>query len=1102
MQLSYHRLNNYFGLLMFCIATVVYCMTIEPTASLWDCAEFITSAYKLEVGHPPGAPFFILTANFFTSLTNNTELVARMVNYMSALMSAATIMFLFWTITHLTKKLIIENNESPTFPQTITIIGSGIVGSLAYTFSDTFWFSAVEGEVYAYSSLFTAVVFWLILKWEDDAEEAHSDKWLILIAYMTGLSIGVHLLNLLCLPAIVLVFYYKKYPNSGIKGSLWALIISMLLVAIVLYGIIPGIVKVGGWFELFFINDLGFAFNSGLIIYIVLFIAIIIWGIYESYIDKSRNRMNLSFLLSISLSGIPFYGYGTNSLIIGTVILSLLTFILFSPKLYNKLKVTARTLNTILLCLLLMIIGYSSYSLIVIRSTANTPMDQNSPEDIFTLGSYLGREQYESYPLFYGQAYSSERELKVENGYCVPVIKEGAPIYTRKVKATPNEKDSYIVTGHKMELRYVQNMFFPRMYHPDFTEQYHQWVDIKGIDIPFERCGEPITVNIPTQWENIEFFLKYQLNYMYWRYFMWNFAGRQNDIQGHGEIEHGNWITGIAFIDNLLIGDQTLLPSELKTNKGHNVFYCLPLLLGIIGILFQLYRERKGEQSFWIIFFLFFMTGIAIVIYLNQTPEQPRERDYAYAGSFYAFTIWIGIGVAGIARLLQYKLNKTQAAIIASTSCLFVPIQMGSQTWDDHDRSGRYVCRDIGHNYLQSCSPDNYPIIYTNGDNDTFPLWYNQEVEGCRTDIRVCNLSYLKTDWYIDQMKRPAYHSPVLPIQSKRSEYIQGNNEYILIRPEIKQQIDAYYKADTINAKKNFGNNPYELKNILNYWVHSENEEMHIIPTDSIVYKLDKEAIRRSGMMIPSALQDKIPDYMTISLKGRRAIYKHELMMLELLAGCNWERPIYMATTVGSDVWFCFKDHFCQEGLAKRITPFNTTELDTQIDSEKMYNNLIYKFKWGGLDNDKIYLDNYTRNTCSGLRRTFTLLIKQLLKEGKKEKAITALAKCETAISSSIIPYDYLYGDLDLAECYYRTRQQAKADQIMAALADKSIEYLVWYLSLDKERFYLSKENWMYHLYILDAENKIMKLYKSELSDKYSRRFNEQYELFEERMSQ
>lgn len=1101
MQLSYHRLNNYSGLLVFCIAAIVYCMTIEPTASLWDCAEFITSAYKLEVGHPPGAPFFMLTANFFTNFTNDTALVARMVNYMSALMSAATIMFLFWTITHLTRKLIIKTNTPICLSQTIIIIGSGMVGALVYTFSDTFWFSAVEGEVYAYSSLFTAVVFWLILKWEDDTDEIHSDRWLILIAYMTGLSIGVHLLNLLCLPAIVLVFYYKKHPDAGIKGTLLALTSSVFLVVIVLYGIIPGIVKVCGWFELLFVNYWGFSFNSGSIVYVILLISIIIWGVFESYIGNSKVRTASSFLLSIALSGIPFYGYGMKSFFIGIVTLSILGYILFSKKLYHKLKVTTRILNTTLLCLLLMIIGYCSYALIIIRSTANTPMDQNSPEDIFTLGSYLGREQYENYPLFYGQAYSSERKLKIENGYCVPVIKEKAPIYVRKIKEKPNEKDSYIIAGHKMELCYAQNMFFPRMHHPDFTEQYQQWIDIKGKDIPFERCGEQITVNIPTQWENIKFFFKYQLNYMYWRYFMWNFAGRQNDIQGKGGIEYGNWITGISFIDNLLIGDQTLLPDELKSNKGHNVFYCLPLILGIAGIIFQLSQRKKGEQSFLIVFLLFFMTGIAIVIYLNQTPSQVRERDYAYAGSFYAYTIWIGMGVAGISRLLRYKLKKLSAAITAFVISLFVPIQMGSQTWDDHDRSGRYICRDIGQNYLQSCSNGNYPIIYTNGDNDTFPLWYNQEVEGCRTDVRVCNLSYLRTDWYIDQMKRPAYHSPALPIQSKRSEYMQGTNEYILIRPEIKQQINAYYKADPSNAKKYFGDNPYELKNILKHWVHSPKEEMHVIPTDSIVYKLDKEAILRSGMMIPKALQGKIPDYMSISLKGRQVIYKHELMILEMLAQANWERPIYMAITVGSDNYLNLEDYFMQEGLAYRITPFNTAKLNAQIDSEKMYDNLMNKFKWCGLNNDKIYLDNYTQNTCSILRRTFALMVQQLIKEGKKKEAVNALTKCELEIPSSTIPHDFDYGDLNLAECHYQTGQRDKADKIVKALADKSIEYITWYLSLDENRFYLSKESWIRHLGILDAENKVMQKYNSKLFDKYDKTLNELYKLVEQRFS-
>lgn len=1090
---QYKLVNNLTGWFAFAIAAVVYCLTIEPTASFWDCGEFITSSYKLEVGHPPGAPFFMLTANFFTQFVSDPAMVARMVNTMSALMSAACIMFLFWTITHLTRKLVLKEGQDPTLSQLITIMGSGLVGALVYTFSDTFWFSAVEGEVYAYSSLFTAVVFWLILKWEDVADDPHSDRWLVLIAYLTGLSIGVHLLNLLCIPAIVLVYYFKKHPNANAKGSLLALVGSMVLVGVVLYGIVPGFVKVGGWFELLFVNDLGLPFNTGLIVYMIILTAVIIWGVYESYVEKNNTRMKLSFLLTVALLGIPFYGHGGTSVVIGLVVLAILAIYLFAKFINQKYQISARTLNTSLLCIMMIMIGYSSYALIVIRSTANTPMDQNSPEDIFTLGSYLGREQYGTRPLFYGPAYSSKVKLETKDGYCSPVVEEGAPIYIRKEKKSSTEKDSYVTGANQQDYVYAQNMLFPRMYSSAHEAQYKNWMGIEGYTVPYDQCGEMVTVTMPTQLENIKFFFSYQMNFMYWRYFMWNFAGRQNDMQGSGEIEHGNWITGISFIDNALVGDQSLLPTELANNKGHNVFFCLPLLLGIIGLLFQAYRGQKGIQGFWVVFFLFFMTGIAIVLYLNQTPSQPRERDYAYAGSFYAFAIWIGMGVAGIVRLLSKKLGELPSAIIASAACLFVPIQMAGQTWDDHDRSNRYTCRDIGQNYLNSCQEKGNPIIFTNGDNDTFPLWYNQETEGFRTDIRVCNLSYLQTDWYIDQMKRRAYNSPGVPITWNRLEYVTGANEYVQIRPEVKETILALYKSDPVEAKKNFGDNPFELKNILKHWVRSDKEELKIIPTDSIVIKLDKEAIKRSGMMIPDSLHGVIPDYMTLSLKGKRGISKAELMMLEMIAQCNWERPVYMAISVGTENHLCFGDNFSQEGLAYRITPFNTAKLGGRIDSEKMYDNIMHKFKWGGIDNPKVYLDENVMRMCYSHRRLFAQLAAQLVKEGKKDKALNLLEYGMKSIPTNCVPHDYQSGSMDMAKAYFALGQKQKAEQILKELSDKSYQYARWYLSLNDAKLATSNQDCIYNLYILDETNKVLKANNSSLLPELSKRFEALY---------
>ena len=1113
---QYKTVNNLVGWITFLIAATVYCMTIEPTASFWDCPEFITTAYKLEVGHPPGAPFFMLTANLFTQFVSDPALVAKMVNYMSALMSGACILFLFWSITHLVRKLVITDETNITRGQLITVMGSGLVGALAYTFSDTFWFSAVEGEVYAYSSMFTAIVFWLILKWEDVADQPHSDRWIILIAYLTGLSIGVHLLNLLCLPAIVLVYYYKKVPGANAKGSLLALAGSMVLVAAVLYGIVPGVVKVGGWFELLFVNSLGMPFNTGVIVYVALLAAAIIWGIYESYNEKSRTRMNLSFLLTIAMLGIPFYGHGASAVIIGILVLGVLAAYLFASKLNEKIRMSARTMNTALLCTMMIMVGYSSYALIVIRSVANTPMDQNSPEDIFTLGEYLGREQYGTRPLFYGPAYSSKVALDVEDGYCVPRQKSTDTKYVRKEKTSPDEKDSYVELPGRVEYEYAQNMLFPRMYSSAHTAYYKSWQDITGYDVPYDQCGEMLMVNMPTQWDNIKFFFSYQLNFMYWRYFMWNFAGRQNDIQSSGEIEHGNWITGIPFIDNLLYGDQNMLPQELKDNKGHNVFYCLPLILGIIGLFWQAWRGQKGIQQFWVVFFLFFMTGIAIVLYLNQTPGQPRERAYAYAGSFYAFAIWIGMGVAGIVHLLRNYMKEVPAAALTSAVCLLVPIQMASQTWDDHDRSGRYVARDFGQNYLMSLQESGNPIIYTNGDNDTFPLWYNQETEGFRTDARTCNLSYLQTDWYIDQMKRPAYDSPALPITWDRTEYMEGQNEYVPIRPDFKKQIDKAYKAaeeEVLNGKNpealnniraQFGDNPYELKNILKYWVRTKDGQA-VIPTDSIVVKIDKEAVRRSGMMIPEALGDSIPDYMHISLKDekgnpKRALYKSELMMLEMLANANWERPIYMAITVGTDNQLNMREHFIQEGLTYRFTPFDTEALGATIDSEKMYDNLMNKFKFGGIDKPGIYIDENAMRMCYTHRRTFAQLITQLMKEGKKDKALAALEYAEKMIPAFNVPYDVQNGALEMAEAYYQLGNNTKADQIIDELANKSVEYLTWYLSLDDNHLLMSQREFIMHLSALDMEVKMMEKYKSKLAGNYTPKVNELYNIYVGRM--
>ena len=1068
---QYKLVNNVLGWLTFFVAAFVYCSTIEPTASFWDCPEFITTGYKLEVGHPPGAPFFMLTANLFSQFASDPSQVARMVNTMSALLSATTILFLFWSITHLARKLILKDWSELTLGKLIAIEASGLVGALIYTFSDTFWFSAVEGEVYAYSSAFTAIVFWLILKWEDHADEPHSDRWLVLIAYMTGLSIGVHLLNLLCLPAIVLVYCYRRFPNIELKGSLLALVGSFVLVAAVLYGVVPGIITVAGWFELLFVNTLGCPFNTGEIIYIILLVAIVIWAIYESYVDKSFKRQNVSFVLAVGMLGIPFRGMTWSAAILGLVILAAIYFGLNYRKKIGKDLVpvlTSRFKNTALLCMLMLMIGYSSYAVIVIRSAANPPMDQNSPEDVFTLGSYLSRDQYGDSPLLYGQAYTSQVAYDVDGNMCVPKHKEGAAIWQRKEKASKDEKDSYFVVSHKDKIIYAQNMLFPRMHSSAHAGAYENWMGgVEGTQVPYDRCGEPVMVKMPTQMENIRFFLSYQCNFMYWRYFMWNFAGRQNDIQGNGEPEHGNWITGISFIDDWMLGDQSKMPAELKANKGHNVFYCLPLLLGLIGLFWQAWRGQRGIRQFWVVFFLFFMTGLAIVLYLNQTPQQPRERDYAYAGSFYAYAIWCGLGVLAIYDMLKKKIKGNDVAVagVVGVACLLVPIQMASQTWDDHDRSGRYTCRDFGQNYLMTLQDKGNPIIFTNGDNDTFPLWYNQETEGVRTDARVCNLSYLQTDWYIDQMKRPAYDSPSVPITWPRIDFCSGTNDYIEVKPGMKQQLLEFYRDYPKEARAAFGDEPFELKNILKYWVRSKDSDTHIIPTDTLYITIDKEAVRRSGMMMAS---DTIPDRMVISLAGKRAIYKNDLMMLEMLAQCNWERPLYVATTVGSDNYMNLGDNFVQEGLAYRITPFNTKAPGAKnFDTEKTYNNVMNRFKWGGLDKPGLYIDETVMRMCYTHRHLFATLAMQLIAEGQNAKAEKVLRKSEKVLPEYNVPYTFMSGASDLARAYALIGKKADAARILNKVWADAKSYADYYLQLTGSRFMMSQNEVLRQLYIM-----------------------------------
>ena len=1051
---QYKITNNIIGWIVFAIAAFTYCMTVEPSASFWDCPEFISTATKLEVGHPPGAPFFMLTGNFFTHFTGDPAKAAFCVNIMSALLSALCILFLFWTITHLTRMLICKDGTVTTWGQIITIMGSGVVGALAYTWSDTFWFSAEEGEVYAYSSMFTALVFWLILKWEDHADEPHSDRWIVLIFYLTGLSIGVHLLNLLCLPAIALVYYYKRHPQAQSKGSLVALLVGFLLVAAVLYGVVPGIVKVGGWFELFFVNTLGMPFNTGMVVYILALIAVVLTAIWSTT-KTNRTLTNGLYLASVGMLGIPFFGTGFMSVLIGIVLLATLYFLLNMKRKDGKMLLRKRILNTSLLCMLMLMIGYSSYAVIVIRSVANPPMDQNSPEDIFSLGSYLSRDQYGQTPLFFGQAFTSQPDFDA-NGQA---IYNTTTEHHRKEKTQANEADTYEDVESLESLQYPSGMkmLFPRMYSSAHAQAYNDWLggNIQLRDVNYTTSGGDFQYGqMPSQWDNLNFFMSYQINFMYWRYFMWNFAGRQNGYQSNGEKEHGNWLTGIPFIDNAMYGNQKELPNELQQDKAHNVFYMLPLLLGLLGLFWQAFRGDKGVKQFWVVFFLFFMTGLAIVLYLNQTPMQPRERDYAYAGSFYAFAIWIGMGVAALADLLGRALKARKKATeefgvlpaaVASVLCVLVPLQMVSQTWDDHDRSGRYACRDFGLNYLDTMpekladgTPAN-PIIFSNGDNDTFPLWYNQETEGKRTDARVCNLEYLQTEWYTDQMVRPGYNSPSLPIAWKRAEYVDdGKHGYFAI-VDRKAELDAFKKAHPN------GPDPYELTYIMDNYVRTK----QIFPTDSVVVKVNKQNVINQGITVPAGME--IPDHISLSLKwAGRGMSRKQVMIYEMLARNNWKRPIYMSVTLGAENYAGLQDYFCLEGLAYRLTPFKLGQ--SRIDTDKMYTNLMKRFKYGNVAMPGIFLDETNLRMAQTHRRMFSILVERLLNEGKKDKALAALRMCEKVLPEATVPYEY--ADVDLATLWFHAGDKANAARVAKEVARQNWQYLNWANTLPQETAY------------------------------------------------
>jgi hypothetical protein len=973
------------GWIAFLVSAVVYISTIEPTASFWDCGEFISTASNLLVGHPPGAPFFMILGRFFTIFAPDRASLAVMVNIMSALASAATILFLFWTITHLAKKLVFNNKEAEPW-QMWAVMAAGFIGAMAYTFSDTFWFSAVEGEVYGMSSLFTAAVFWAILKWENVADQPHANRYLILIAYLMGLSIGVHLLNLLTIPAIGLVYYFKKFEINR-ANTIKALLISAAVLIGVLYGIIPGVVTIATWFELMFVNGFGLGYNSGAIFYIILLIAAIVAGLWFTYK-------------------------------------------------YNKVL-----LNTILTVVTVILIGYSSFAMIVIRSAAKPTMDQNSPDDVFSLKGYLNREQYGDRPLFYGQYYNSPLDPNAED-------EEGDPIYIQK-------NGKYEIAEHKPVYTFDPNTttVFPRMYsrEPRHIQEYKNWGNIKGNPVTITgEDGEQKTIYVPTFGENLRFFFSYQVYHMYFRYFMWNFSGRQNDMQGNGEPNKGNWITGISFIDKMMVGDENLLPAEYKNNRAHNVYFMLPLILGIIGLFYQFSKGKEGRQGFWVVLALFFLTGLAIVIYLNQTPLQPRERDYAYAGSFYAFTIWIGLGVLGVIEFLHKYINNKMAgvAIAAGATFLLVPAVMANQNWDDHDRSHRYVARDLAYNYLNTCEPNS--IIFTNGDNDTFPLWYIQEVEHERTDVRVCNLSYLQTDWYIDQMKRKAYESTPVPFALTHDKYATGSRDVVhLIDRMGGKAIDLKQGLDFVAS-----DDP-KTKKIPNYPTQVE-----YFPAKNFTLAVDSLKAMQKGL-INTQTAHLFSKNINISL-NKQYILKNELMVLDLLVNNNWDRPIYFSTTVGAENYVGLENYFQLEGFAYRIVPIKTIPPDEfnigRIETEKMYNNVTKKFRWTGFDDKRVYVDENHLRMASNIRSNLARLANALIDENKKDKAAEVLNLIDKKLPSDRVAHNYF--SIFTAEAYYKIGNIAKGDAIIKEMAESNLQELKYYKSLgNKWKLYGQEES-------------------------------------------
>ncbi len=972
---KYNLINNILGWAVCIVASVVYLITAEPTASWWDCGEYIATADKLQVGHPPGAPTFQVLGALFSNLAGgDVTKIAYTINAMSALCSGFTILFLFWSITMLAKKFVKDTSEMTT-GQMIAIFGSGLVGSLAYAFSDTFWYSAVEGEVYAMSSFFTAVCFWAILKWESQADDAHNLRWLILIAFLVGVAIGVHLLNLLTIPAITYVYYFKKFPDvkTGKKKKFVLVgLISMILVAFILYFVVPYIVILAGKFEIFFTNSIGAPFNTGTIVYFVLLIAAIVFGLVYT---RKKNK--------------PI-------------------------------------LNASILSLLFILVGYTTFFILVIRSNANTPINENAPKDATSLLTYLNREQYGDTPLFHGQYYNA---TPIEQ-------KDGTPKY---IKDTENKKYIEVKQGGEIVYDSEHTTIFPRMYSPDDSRNhpayYKMWSGIK------ESSDRK-----PTFAENLTYFFRYQVNHMYWRYFMWNFAGRQDDVQSYGlnyspyepmsesngtkDLLHGNWITGIDFIDSWRLGPQADMPSDLANNAGRNRLFCLPLLLGVAGLVFHI--RRKPKDAF-VVFLLFFMTGLAIVLYLNQPPCQPRERDYAYAGSFYAFAIWIGLGVYGIYEWLRkVKIPENiKAGAVTAVCFMAVPLLMACQEWDDHDRSGRYLAREFARNYLESCEPN--AILITFGDNDTFPLWYAQEVEGIRTDVRVLNYTLSGMHWYVEQLYNKLYKSEKLPFTLDKGYYRLGADVSLVVPSDAPAR-------DVRSVLKDFYSDPATTV------LQQNGDSVKVLQTNRFYIPFNKAKMAAKGIY-PAALVDqeegRVEFEININPEYRyEQLIRNELMLLDILGTNAFERPVYvMNPRYLQKVFPNITEYVRQEGLVYRIVPYKAQGV---YETERSFDLMNNKFVWGGVNDPEVYLEEAVSiSNSKNMRHNYVSLANQLINEGKNDKALKTLDKAMKEFPDSKVPLERF--DISLVEAYIKAGNVDKGKEVFNTIVDRYISHLAYF---------------------------------------------------------